>query len=913
MKSFIAEVIEHLVSVDTNFENTIFVLPSKRSGRFLLRKLNERLDKSIFSPEIFSIEEFVEEISGLSTVDTLSSLFSFYETYQKLTPVSDQEEFDVFYGWAQVLLHDFNETDRYLIDAQVLFSYLSNIQDLKHWSQQEEKTELVKNYLNFWKKLPEYYTAFTHKLIAENKAYQGLQYRIASEKTIKYLNGHSKKIIFAGLNALNKAEEKIVETILDADRGEIFWDIDKVFFDDAQHGASFFIRNNKATWSYYQENKNPFNWIKENYQFPKNIEITGVPKNVGQAKHVGSILSKLSEAELEKTAVVLADEGLAPVILNSLPNNISDLNLTLGLPLEKTPLASLFELLFKIHVSSPTVFYHKEVFEILNHPAIVSISKKSTTKILQTIKKENFSFLSKEKIIDISDPENKEIIELCFSNYKNQPSKFLGKLCRLTETLKQPGAPLQNEYLFHFHILFKKLLNLIDAESPVKSIKTLHQIYKANIQTETLDFSGSPFSGLQIMGMLETRLLDFETLIITTVNEGVLPAGKSTHSFVPYDLKKEFGLPTYKEKDAIYTYHFYRLLQRAKNVHLIYNSVPGDLNAGEKSRFITQLKIEKQALHNIRESSVLPIVPSLKNELKSISKTPEILQKIQELAAKGFSPSALLTYVRNPLDYYNKYILGVKETEMVEETVAANTLGTVIHDSLEELYTNNENKAYLLAKNHLETALERYPAVIQKQFGEHYRAENLTTGKNLIALKIANRYVRNFLKAEQKSIMENTVEIIHLEKEMKVKLDFDELNFPVFIKGKADRIDKFNGVRRIIDYKTGKVEAPALKISDWDELVQDYNYSKAFQVLFYLYLAHRENPLSESEAGIISFKNLKGGFLKFFDNSEGSKSEIPVQESLEHFEIKLKSLILEICDPEIPFLEKEVEEFFQKA
>lgn len=910
MKSFISEVVAHLLSTDTDLEKTTFIFPSKRAGRFLQQHLKQVLEKTIFSPKIYSIEEFVEEVSGLASVENTDAIFRLYSIYQILTPKAEQEDFETFYNWSQTLIYDFNEIDRYLIEADSFFSYLSDIQDLKHWSQAEEKTELVKNYLQFWHRLPGYYDLFTKTLIADKSGHQGLQYRIASEKIAAYLKTNTHQLVFVGFNALNSAEQKIIQTVLNAQKGSIFWDTDEVFFNDKFHGASRFLRDYKAKWEIYTSGKNSFNWIASNYKNEKNIEIIGVPKNIGQAKYVGNLLSKIPSEELKNTALILGDEGLTMPILNSLPDSVTALNITMGLPLDQTPLASLFDLLIRIHSTNPVKFYYKDVVEIVNHPAMVPVIGATAENILFNINKNNRTFLSKQEILALSDPKNHPVLSTCFDDYKNKPLPFLYQLERLTEQLRRENAALTNESLFHFHKLFNSLITLLEKENPVKSIKTFYQIYQNSIQHEVLDFNGSQFSGLQMMGMLETRVLDFETVIITSVNEGVLPAGKSTNSFIPYDLKKEKGLPTYTEKDAVYSYHFYRLLQRAKKVFLLYNSVPGDLNAGEKSRFITQLKIEQQPLHHLREYMVSPSVPVLKNELKTIEKTPEILQKLKELAAYGFSPSALLSYIRNPLDFYNRYILGVKETDEVEETVAANTLGTVIHDALENLYKSETGRPYLLTEDLLQKMLSEHKTEIKQQFEEHYPSEALTTGKNLLVFEVAKRYVFNFLQTELKSVQENEIEIVSLEKQLKTKVRFHELDFPVFLRGKADRIDRFNGENRIIDYKTGKVASGEVKLLNWEEITDDYKYSKAFQVLCYAYMEAAENPASEHYAGIISFRNLGAGFMGFVKKektSDRTRNQSITSETLSNFEEELKKLILELFDPKVPFVEKEIE------
>ncbi|HKL36364.1 MAG TPA: PD-(D/E)XK nuclease family protein, partial [Salegentibacter sp.] len=465
------------------------------------------------------------------------------------------------------------------------------------------------------------------------------------------------------------------------------------------------------------------------------------------------------------------------------------------------------------------------------------------------------------------------------------------------------------EFLYHFHVLFNKLENLNEAYPHLKSIKSLYQFYKEIMSTQSLDFQGRPFKGLQLMGMLESRALDFKNIVICSVNEGVLPSGKSGSSFIPFDLKQNYKLPTYKEKDAVYTYHFYRLLQRAQNVHLLYNTETDGLNSGEKSRFLTQLEIEKQPAHQLRHAMVSPKVPAIKNELRKVKKTPQIMEKIKSLAAYGFSPSALTSYIRNPLDFYRQYVLGVRDSQEVEETVAYNTLGTVVHDSLENFYKPLENK--LLTAEDIKAFKAKIEEEITLQFKKSYMNGPVNQGKNLLIYEVAKRYLRNFLNLELDRLKTEEVKILKIEENLKSEIKIENLDFPIFMRGKVDRVENTNGITRIIDYKTGKVTQDKIEIVDWADLASDYDkYSKSFQVLAYTKMMQDQNSLDfPVEAGIISFKNLKSGFLKFGKKDKPrtkNKETAITREILEAFEVELKKLITEICDPEIPFTEKEI-------
>ena len=694
-------------------------------------------------------------------------------------------------------------------------------------------------------------------------------------------------------------------------KAQVFWDIDQSYYEDAAHGASLFLRQYLKEWPYYQEH--PYTAFGNNYSEEKNIELIGVPKNIGQAKYLGEIITGLNTEELGNTAIVLGEEDLLLPVLNSLPDTIEEINITMGFPIKNAPIASLFEYLFQLHISSSNSYYYKDILSIVNHPSLHHILGSEAGNLVKKINTENLIYLNADEVIEAFSENSKNLISACFQPKKDNVAKFsedIHDIIQLLKTeLKEQEDKIGLEFLYHFHVLFNKLDNLNQKYPHIKTLKSLHGFYKELVSTETLDFQGKPFKGLQLMGMLESRAIDFETVIITSLNEGVLPAGKSDNSFIPYDLKQEYKLPTYREKDAVYTYHFYRLLQRAKKVYLLYNTEADGLNSGEKSRFITQLEIENKENHHLKQVLISPQVPAFKKELRTVDKTLEMIEKLRSLAASGFSPSALTTYMRNPLDFYTQYVLGVRDQDEVEETVAFNTLGTVVHNALENLYKPFEGK--IISEEILQQFRKEADLQIIKEFTSIYSKAPLDRGKNLLIFEVAKRYLHNFLKFELNRIKNGEeIQIVQIERDLKVSIPIPELTFPVFLRGKVDRYEKSNGVSRIIDYKTGKVEQRNLNVSNWEEITKDYdNYSKSFQVLTYASLIALEKDLKfPAEAGIISFKNLKSGFLKFEQKEKGSRKgdSLITEETLESFQTELKKLIIEICDPAVPFIEKEI-------
>jgi ATP-dependent helicase/nuclease subunit B len=919
MISFIKTVLIDLNKKDLNLEDLVFILPSKRAGVFLKHQLPTLLEAPIFSPQILSIEEFVEELSGLQNVSNTELLFRLYDTYKELTKVPDLEPFDSFSKWAQILLQDFNEIDRYLIPHEHIFDYLNAIKELNHWSLETEQTDLIKNHLKFWKRLKDYYVAFTDDLLQSKQGYQGLIYREASENLEAYIENNSgKKYIFLGFNALNISESNIIQGLLQNELAHIYWDIDTTFINDSIHDAGLFTRAHRTHWNYFKTHT--FNWVTSYYTEKKNIQVIGIPKLIGQAKYIGQLLEELNytNKNLSNVAVVLGEENLLMPVLNSIPKSITKLNVTMGLPLRYVPLASFFEHLFSIHKNNTQSFYYKDVIAILSHPSVYNLFEDGGTNIssylVEFIQKNNLVYITSNDLCQ-QVSSHTELITLLFRPWKDKSvialkhcSDLIFKMKTNFDTNKQNHS-LELEYLYRFNTLFNQLSKLNTTYAHLHSITTLHSIYKELLSSETLDLKGEPLEGLQIMGMLESRVLDFETVIISSVNEGILPSGKTNNSFIPFDVKVENNLPTYKEKDAVYAYHFYRLLQRAKNVYILYNTEIDALKGGEKSRFITQLEIE--GIHKIKHTIVSPEVPIVEKKLKQITKTPLVIEALKKLALKGFSPSSLTNYMRNPIDFYYEKVLGIRQFDAVEENIAANTLGSVIHNTLEDFYKPLEGD--LLMLNHLKMFKTKIKDTVTKHFKDLYKDGDFTKGKNLIIFEIAQRYILNFITTEIQSLKKgHHIKIIAIEADEKIEINIEGLNFPIKLTGKVDRIDQFNGITRVIDYKSGKVEQNKVEIVNWEDLTTDYDkYSKSFQILCYAYMMHQKKHITlPIEAGIISFKNLNAGYLKFGKKTSThsrSRDQLITEETINKFETELKKLIIEICNPNIDFIEKELD------
>ena len=923
--SFLSKLAKELLSNNSSLlHHTNIVLPNKRAKIFLIEELKKQSSTTFLAPKIISIEMLIEEIAQLRTLDNIELLFEFYIVYLDNTEKLLQQDFEKFSSWAVTLIQDFNEIDRYLINQNEIFSYLLDIERIKHWTPNvNNQSKLIENHLDFWKLMPLYYQKFTEHLISKKVGYQGLLYRKASENCLAFANkAENKSFVFAGFNALNASEETIIKCLLEHNKAAVFWDIDAVFLKDEFHDAGLFLRRIKNSWKHFETH--PFNWITDAFSSDKNIEVIGTPKSIGQAKIAGKIIEKIvfENKSLENTALVLSEENILLPILNALPAEVENLNITMGYPSKNNPAQILIYKLFQLHLNAQnrnnkqSVFYYKEVLEILNNPLIVSSIQ--ANEVVKIIKNSNLTFITNNRLSELFskyDLLNNELVNYLFFDWNVSVNEVLDKLKAILIYIKTHLSN-QNEqdkvtkaFIFSIYNVILKITNYFETYNKIESLEILFSIYKQVIDQAQVSFEGEPLKGLQIMGILESRVLDFENVIITSLNEGKLPGGKSNISFIPYDVKLEKGLPTYKERDAIFTYHFYRLLQRAKNIYLLYNTHSEGIDAGEKSRFITQLEIEHLPNHNFKKVFYNAIKPDTIYQPIEVIKTQPILDRLEEIAIiKGFSPSALTNYLRNPIQFYYQRILGVSENEEVEENVAANTLGTIIHEVLEKMYATFEGKNIQIQVSDIDVMIQNIEVITIEKFKDVYKEGEIKKGKNLIAFEVAKRNIYNFLIQEKQNIeIGDELFILSLEKEHSAEIVHPNLPFPIRIAGKVDRIELRNNTIRIIDYKTGKVEGNKLKIDTFEGLTLDLVNDKIIQLLCYA-LMFQENPLKGNynvEVGIFSFKNMKAGFLPFtFGKGRGVIGETVITtEFLANFKEELVILIQEILNPEISFKE----------
>lgn len=920
-----------------NMASLRIVLPNRRGRLYLKKYLAKSIETPLWVPEIEGAEDFVVRTTGLQMADQVGLLFDLYAVHCELEKEKAQD-FDEFISWGQILLHDFNELDLYLADPQQLFYYLDETKVLALWNlNRRPLSEFEQNYLAFYHQLYDYYTRLKARLLEKKRVYQGLAFRVLAENIEQYLDQiPGQSLVFAGFNALTAAEELIIRTLVRESKAKVLWDADKYYLENPDQEAGLFLRRFKKTW--VQE----FDLLSDSYKTEaKQVYVTGVPGQTGQARLAGNILQRIVAAAkklnlesiqsvMSKTAIVLADENLLIPLLHSIPTEVGAYNVTMGYPLDKTPAAGFFlqllEMIEKerrfrrmqLRESNQAAFYYKDVWQFWAHPyfrymgvADRLVDKQASTEVSQV-------FYSVEEVCEkFQNSHLKQVVGDLLAVDEEDWQAISRAFLLVTEMLRDAfvkGKSAENrkssvqedlelEYLYAFSRIFRKTRQYLVDYPGSRKVAAFRRLLSQLVQQESVSFFGEPLTGLQVMGVLETRNLDFENVIVLSANEDLLPSGKSGQSFVPTEICRSFSMPTYREKNAVYAYHFYRLLQRAKKCWLVYNTEAGAIGSSDRSRFINQMIHELPAYNpriNIQESILVtpPRMGGAKQPI-TIPKMAAHLEILQKRAS-GFSPSALNVYRKCSLQFYYRYVVGLDELEQPEESIDASTMGTVVHRVLEEMYL--PFVGLNVSPHDVKKMLKTYESHTLSAFKAEYQGSDVGFGKNLLIVKVAQRFVKNFLQMELQALENNhSLRVFGLEQQLEGLLELPETSagLKVKIAGLIDRIDIVDDVYRIIDYKTGRVEARDLVLKDWGQLNEDL-HEKTFQLLVYAWLyrsAHKDVwPLLT--AGIFSFRRLSNGLLNLV---LPEKEALINLSQLDAFEEILRSLFYELFDVSIPF------------
>jgi CRISPR/Cas system-associated exonuclease Cas4 (RecB family) len=847
------------------------VVPSQRIALHLKKELNQYVVGSAWLPNIRTINDFIGEYYPQKPMDGITTLFELYQSYCKV--VSNAESFDQFLNWGNQIIGDFNDIDKYLLDDKQVFGNLKSIKEIESWSLNAETlTETQQRFLAFWEKLGEVYSQF--KLDTNEKGWcTGAQmYRdLATEPYRYFASFKNKHVYFLAFNALSKSEELIFNYFVKSGQGTCFWDADEYYLKDVHQEAGLFIRQFQK-WSGHQS-VGISNALQGEAKF---IQIYSAKSNLDQVNVVAKIIGENNNFNENNSAVVFADEGLLRPFLAAIPENIQQMNVAMGYPLRETYSFTLLDIIFKTLKSisrykNKQYLYFKDFDQLFNNEMIRTFLLAKGIRLqslIQEVKKFNFTYIPKSRIIE-SLKDQSALFSFLWYDEQRSAVEQLNHITQLFDEIrsvylqhKKDSIELEALYKLNKDLtLTKTYLLRYPYISTTEGLRIItHQL----LRSETIDFFGEPLQGLQVLGLLETRGLDFENVILVSCNEEVLPKSSFNDSLMPIDLRTFFGLPTKQQKDAIFAYYFYRLIQRAKNIHLVYNDgLTEKLNSTEKSRYLLQLEKEvctsnpAIVLRNHQIDFERLSTTQVSAE-KVIIKDEIYYQKLDAFLQGGISISAINTYLTCPKNFYIKYLLRIGDETEIEETIEVSTYGTIVHEVLQSLY---QTAFPLLTVAAIDQMLADYESATNRVFNKYFPAGNYLEGKNYLQYMLALQTVRAFLNKEKSFVSDNgVISLIGLEQKFErvAEIETEKGIKQVTFKGVFDRVDKIGSKTRIIDYKTGIVEAKDLVV-DTANLGKKH---KVNQLLFYVYLMQgKDLNTPHLTSGIFSFKRMNQGLL----------------------------------------------------
>ena len=857
MEYFLDRISESLYREFGNtLNNHCIIFPNRRAGLFFMKYLASHIDKPVWQPTVLTINELFRSQSELQVAGNEVLLFELYKVYKKVK--KSTETFDNFFYWGDILLNDFDDVDKYLVNASLLFQNVLDIKniDIQFGGMTESQTEVIKRFwINFnpdkpteqkngfisiWSVLSEIYSEFRKSLMERNNAYEGMIFRDLAEKTDELiLSGIKWDLVhFIGFNALNECEKKIMTRLKKAEKARFYWDYDESYISESvSNSAGFFLRENIKIFG----NNMPADWSSRTYLSipdPKvKRQIIDTSSGIAQVKLVPDLLKELPALTSEnahQTAVVLADENLLIPMLSSLPEDIGDVNITMGYPLRQTRVYSLVRNLMDLQRNAlaeggKTWFRYNDVTRVLRNTLIYSFAGGSSEKLISNITDANLISVPQDYFAEYDELHKifvKHDTPFMLSAYFRTVltsiaiKGFNGNKADEDKEGRSAADKIMNEFIYYIVLSVNRLESIISSEDVSLSCETYMLILDRIIRNQSVPFAGEPLSGLQIMGILETRALDFKNLIILSVNEGVLPAVSSpSSSYVPFSLREAFGLPSVNHQESIYAYHFYRLLQRAENVTFTYNSNPDGLRTGEMSRFLIQM------LYNTNlKPALIEINPEIKSHktisqeiVKTASHRQQLFSRYADSVSEHIlSPSAVNTWLGCRMKFYYRYVCDLKEPKVIKDDIDPAMLGDILHEIMKDLYKDYEGRS--IDKASIESLLEEDQSlerIIDKAVNRRFisEADRKELGNETVVREVLLTYIKKILKTD---LSLAPFSIVALEKKFSFPFGLDEgtNNYELKVGGFIDRIDIVNGTARVVDYKTGSVTDSIASLSD---------------------------------------------------------------------------------------------------
>ena len=944
METFLKQVAHDLYNkTEGNFTKVAIVFPNKRASLFFNEYLAQESDRPIWSPTYVSISELFRQSSDLSIADPIKLVCDLYKVFQKAT--GSKETLDDFYFWGEMLIADFDDADKNMADTHALFSNLKDLNELMdnydfleegqkealsqffHNFSINQVTELKQRFISMWNVLGDIYTEYKALLESQSIAYEGMLYRQVIEQLDVEALPYN-KYIFVGFNVLNKVEHTLFKKLNEAGKAMFYWDYDTFYLNKTPHEAGEFIRRNLRDFP----SELPASFF-DNLNQPKEVTFIESPTENGQVRYLPQWIRENLTSQEKETAVVLCNEALLQPVLHALPDNVKHINITMGFPLSQTPAYSFVNALMELHTSGYNPnngrYLFAEVISVLKHPYTRQLSPEAE-KLEQTLTRDNRFYPLPSEL------KQDNVLELLFTPRRNN----LDLCSMLSEALKEVAViyqqqaashsdafdQLYRESLFKTYTLVNRFHTLIESKELNVQAGTFQRLLTRVMSSSSIPFHGEPAIGMQVMGVLETRNLDFRHLIMLSVNEGQLPKAGGDSSFIPYNLRKAFGMTTIDHKIAVYAYYFYRLMQRAEKVTLVYNTATDGINRGELSRFMLQFLIEwgypvlrkqLEAAQSPQDST--PII---------IEKTPDVMERMKSVfdirnnPKALISPSALNCYLDCPLKFYYKYVALLSAPDEVTADIDSAKFGSIFHYAAEHIYKDLTAHGKLISKENLETLLKdevRLQTYVDNGFKELFfnlpqNEQPEYNGIQLINSAVIVKYIQQLLRNDlryapftfvgsEQRIFEN-IEIYTPTGDIQSRIG-----------GIIDRIDSKRESLRIVDYKTGgDADTPANVQSLFIPDKKRSNY--VFQTFLYASivckkLREKNDSRLVAPALLYIHRAASENYSPVIQMGEPRKPKEPVDNFAQYegdFRENLKTLLEDIFNPDISFTQTEIED-----
>ncbi|MCX6301596.1 MAG: PD-(D/E)XK nuclease family protein [Bacteroidia bacterium] len=945
MEYFLEHIAKHLYSEHGNRLNShCLVFPNRRAGLFFLKYLAAEISQPVWTPAIMTINDLFRSLSELKSAENEILLLELYKVYRVVKKSS--ESFDDFYFWGDMLLNDFDDVDKYLVDASKLFR---NVQDIKEIDQQfgglsPEQIEIVKRFwVNFdpekiteqkiefksvWSILDDLYKAFRKNLKEKDIAYEGMIFRdVAEDSGRENMSGPGWEMFhFIGFNALNECEKSLMTRLKKTGRAKFYWDFDNSYIKGSKlNSAGYFMRDNIKVFGNDMPGEWSYETLLSKHSSSVKHRIIDTSSDVAQVKLIPELINEipgLTPENAHETAVILADENLLMPVLTSLPENIPDINITMGYPLRHTSVYTLIKHLLDLQRNAVVqdgiiLFLHRDVINILKHSLVTEMIEEKDQVIIREIIEKNLIRIPSGRF------EKPEILATIFTR-PSSPAHTSGYLKSVMTLIVQhelsekevqgidlANRNIRNEFIYRAILSINRLDTVTASPEISFTLNTWISLLDGLLRNQSVPFSGEPLSGIQIMGILETRSLDFKNLIVLSVNEGIIPAITTGSSFIPFSLREAFGLPSINHRESVYAYHFYRLLQRAENVTFIFNSNPEGLRSGEMSRFLQQMKYDPL---------LKPEFLNLGFEIRNRSTVSEEIERTEEhqrqlnsrfsTSDKNMilSPTAINMWLNCSMKFYYRYVCGLKEPESITEEIDPALLGTLLHETMKNLYQGFIGKR--VSASSIDTILSDKQSLlklINRTIRKVFSRENDTaaTGNELIVTEVLMVYIGRILEADR---MSSQFVIEDLERPVRFPAEAGEGEsiIRLLAGGNIDRIDSKDGITRILDYKTGAIADSISSVSDLFNENRKKDYDGWLQTLLYCEGYLHEKPERVVRPSVYKVKKAPGENLDdrlLIKESKGE--EIPVDDysAIRHeFMLGLESVVHTIFKSDEPFI-----------